>query len=189
MKFATSSILFPAIYSIMRIFSYFNADIVDVIFREKNLMLNKVPTSGQLNNIQAELGVAQLKDLDRKNEIRTKIGLRLYERLKSVNNIQIPLLEKNAKNIFSTCPILIKNKKDMKKILLKKGIDTSSGYMQDCSKLDVFKEFNKDCPNASGAEEEILYFPIYPELADFELIYIASVIKQLTSQLRAEKFR
>lgn len=179
MKFSTSSALFPVIYWIMRIFAYFDIDIVYVIFREKNLVLGKVPTSGQLNNIQAELGMAQLNDLDRKNGMRMRKGLEFYRRLKRVDNIQIPLLENKAKNIFSTCPILVKNKKEIKRKLLKKGIDTSSGYMQDCARLDIFKEFKKECPNASRAEDQILYFPVYAELSRSELIYIADTIQQI----------
>lgn len=183
MKFATSPILFPAVYYGMRIFSCFGIDIVDRIFREKNFSLGNLPVGGQLNSIQAELGLMQLNDLDRKNDMRMKRGLELYRRLKGIDNVQIPLLEHKAKNIFSSCPILFKNKIDIKRILLKKGIDVSAGYMQDCSRLDIFKEFRKDCPNASRAEDEILYFPVYAELTNSEAIYIAEAIRQAVRQL------
>lgn len=179
MKFMTSSALFPYVYYIMRIFSFLGIDIIDYIFREKESLLGNLPNKNQLNNIQAELGVMQLGDLDRKNDIRRKKGLELYSRLKGVDNIRTPLLNHNGKNIFSTCPILVKNKKDTKKILLKKGIDVSAGYMQDCSRLDIFKKFKRACPNSSGAEDEILYLPAYAELAHSELIYVADTIKQI----------
>lgn len=178
MKLATSSILFPGVYWIIRMFSYFNIDIVDCIFREKALLLGNLSRGGQINKIQSELGVAQLNDLDKKNAMRMEKGLELYERLKSVDNIQIPLLEQKAKNIFSGCPILVKSRKDMKRMLLKKGIDTSAGYMQDCSRLDVFKEFKKDCSNASKVEDGILYLPVYAELTPPKLKYIANAVKQ-----------
>lgn len=187
MKFATSPILFPAVYFIMRIFSCFGIDIVDYIFREKESLLSNLPKSGQLNNIQSELGIGQLNDLDIKNSLRREKGQRLYRKLKGVNNIQTPLLTENAKNIFSTCPIIIKEKKEIKRKLLKKGIDISSGYMQDCARLDIFKEFKKNCLHASRVENEILYFPIYPKLADSELIYMVNIIKQLIGQPKVEK--
>ncbi|OGW75958.1 MAG: hypothetical protein A2Z72_04655 [Omnitrophica bacterium RBG_13_46_9] len=179
MKFATSPILFPIVYSIIRIFSCFGVDIVDCIFHEKERLLGKLPRSGRLNNIQAELGVMQLNDLDRKNSMRMKKGLELYQRLEGIDNIRIPLLGENAKNIFSGCPILVKNKNAIRRKLLAKGIDVSSGYMQDCSKLDVFRGFKKGCPYASRAEDKILYFPIYAELTSSELTYIVNVVKNL----------
>jgi len=189
MKFATSSILFPIVYWTIRIFSYFDTDIVDVIFREKKLLLENLPKGNQLNNIQAELGLAQLNDLDRKNEMRMEKGLELYRKVQDVDSARTALLVEKAKNIFSGCPILVKNKKDVKRMLLRKGIDVSAGYMQDCSRLDVFNEFQKNCPNASRAKDEILYFPIYPELTDSELMYMIGAIKQLASQFTTKKFR
>jgi len=179
MKSATSRILFPAVYWVMRMLSYFNIDIVDVIFREKESAIGKLPRGGQLDNIRAGLGIGQLKDLDRRNEIRMKKGVEFYEGLKDIDDIRVPLLDKDSKNIFSGCPILFKNKKDIKKTLLKRGIDVSVGYMQDCARLDIFKEFKKDCPNASRAEDEILYFPLYTELTPSELTYIINMLKAL----------
>lgn len=179
MKFVTHPFLFPSVYCVMRIFSFLGIDIVDYIFREKKLFLGNLPVSGRLNNIQAELGMMQLENLDAKNKMKIEKGWELYRRLKHINNIQLPLLVENAKNIFSGCPILIKNKKNIKKMLLKRGIDVSLGYMQDCSRLDIFKEFKKDCPNASRAEDEILHLPVYSELTSFDLLYIADIISQI----------
>lgn len=177
MKFATSSILFPGVYSIMRMCSFFGIDIIASIFHEKNSVIGNLPNSGQLNNMQVELGIMQLNDLDRKNELRMQLGLELYGRLSDADNVQIPLLEKDAKNIFSTCPISVKNKNEIKRKLLKNGIDVSAGYLQDCSKLELFKEFRKRCPNASRAEEEVIYLPVYSGLRSTDLIFITETIK------------
>lgn len=184
MKLATSSVMFPGVYCIMRMFSVFDIDIVDSIFTENNSIIEDLPIANQLNNAQAELGMMQLNDLDRKNEIRMQIGLELYNRLSDTDNIQTPLLEKDAKNIFSTCPILVKNKKEIKRRLLKKGIDVSAGYLQDCSRLEIFKKFKKNCPNASKAEDEVIYLPLYPELRSSELIFIAETIKKMTKNIK-----
>jgi len=177
-KITSSPILFPAVYYVMRIFSYFKIDIVSCIFHEKKLLLGNPPPGGRINNTQAELGVMQLNDLDRKNEMKIKKGQELYRNLMDVNNIGIPLPVEDAKNIFSGCPILVKNKKKMKRTLLKKGVDVSAGYMQDCSRLNIFKEFKKDCPNALETEGSVLYLPLYPELIDTELVYIIKTLKQ-----------
>lgn len=180
MKLAVSSLIFPVVYCIIKIFALFGIDIIDCIFHEKESLLNNPPKKGQLNNIQSELGIALLSDLDKKNEMKIVKGLELYRRLACIDNIQIPLLEENAKNIFSTCPILVKNKKKTKKLLLKKGINVSSGYMQDCSKVKIFKEFFKHCPHASAAQEKVLYLPIYDGLTHSELTYIVNTVIEVS---------
>jgi dTDP-4-amino-4,6-dideoxygalactose transaminase len=179
MKLATSPILFPGVYCVMRISYFFNIDIIENIFHEKNSSLADLPKNGQLSGIQAELGMAQLNDLDRRNELRRENGTGLYERMKSIRGVRIPSLETDAKNIFSTCPVLVKDKKNKRKILLRKGVDVSSGYMRDCSRLEIFKGFKKHCPNASKAEEEALYLPLYPELTSCKQRCVEYVIKKI----------
>lgn len=182
MKLATSPVLFPGVYCVMRMSYFFNIDIIENIFHEKKASLGDLPKNGQLSGIQAQLGMAQLNDLDRRNELRRKNGTGLYERMKSIRGVRIPSLETDAKNIFSTCPILVKDKKNKRKILLRKGVDVSSGYMRDCSRLEIFKGFKKHCPNASRAEEEALYLLLYPELTDSELMYISKIVKQVAEE-------
>lgn len=178
-KLATSAVMFPAVYCAMRVFYFFDIDIIQRVFHEKEMLLGDPPEKGRLNNIQAELGMTQLSGLDRKNESRGKNGTQLYDMLKDIKSIKGPSLERDTKNIFSTCPVLVKDKKNIRKILLNKGIDVSAGHMRDCSRLDVFREFNKSCPNASRAEEEVIYLPLYPELTLDKKRYIEIVMKEV----------
>ena len=179
-KISVSSILFPYIYYLIRVFSFFGIDIINAVFHEKMSAPGDLSGTCLLNGIQAGLGMTQLSDLDGKNNARMKKGLKLYESLKDFENTRTPSLEAGGKNIFSTCPILFKGKKNIKKILLKNGIDVSSGYMRNCARLDIFKEYKKECPNASRAEHEVLYLPMYPELTDSELMYMSEIIKRIT---------
>lgn len=179
MKVASSSAVFPCVYYIMRIFSIFGIDIIKSIFNEKDALLGNLPESGLLNDIQAELGIMQLNSLDRKNDSRMKRGLEFYEFLKDVKGVQVPLLVSSGKNIFSGCPVLFKDKKNAKRILLENGIDVSAGYMQNCANLRIFRKYKKECPNASRTENEILYFPMYPELEEPESLYVSGIIKKI----------
>ncbi len=179
MKIATSSNLFPVAHCVMRMFSSVDVDIIDYIFHEKEALLDNQPKGSQLCNIQAELGIEQLNVLEIENDLRIKNGMELYMRLSDISNIRIPMLENNVKNIFSSCPVFVKNKKKVKKILLTKGIDSSAGYMKDCSRLEMFSEFMKHCPNASRAEKEILYLPFYTGLDSRKLGYIEAVMREI----------
>ncbi|MDD5355773.1 MAG: aminotransferase class V-fold PLP-dependent enzyme, partial [Candidatus Omnitrophica bacterium] len=179
MKFATSPVMFPAAHCFMKAFSFFDVDIVDYIFREKEILPAAQPKNGRLNNIQAELGIEQLSCLDRENELRMKNGMELYNGLNGIPNIRIPILESSAKNIFSSCPVFVKDKRNMRRKLLAKGIDASAGYMKDCSGLGIFSSSMKYCTNASKAEEEVLYLPLYAELGHREIRYIKEKIREI----------
>jgi len=120
----------------------------------------------------------QLAGLDKDNGLRMQKGLQLYDRLRGIDGIRVPFLEKEARNIFSTCPVLVKNKKKVQGILLKKGVNVSLGYLQDCSRLNMFSRFSKDCPNASRIQDEAIYLPLYRELGSSELQFIAEALKE-----------
>jgi dTDP-4-amino-4,6-dideoxygalactose transaminase len=166
----------------MRAFYFFGIEIIERIFHEEEAPLGNLPARGNLNAMQARLGTMQLSSLDNRNESRMKNGMALYERLKGIGDIRIPRLETEARNIFSTCPIMVKNKASIRRLLLKNGIDASSGYMRDCSGLKMFPGFFGHCPNASCAQKEVLYLPSYPQLDLHKLDYIEGVIRKIMEE-------
>jgi len=141
----------------------------------------------RLTNIQAALGLSQLKNI--KNTIRKKmeIGNYYYEKLKFNNNIQIlPPFNSFSKNIYWVVGILIKNKKmtalNLSKKLLKFGIETRPFFwpMHQQSifkKLKLFK--NQNYPNSTYLSKYGLYVPSYLLLKKREINKISNVINKI----------
>ena len=141
----------------------------------------------RLTNIQATLGLSQLKNI--KNTIRKKmeIGNYYYEKLKFNNNIQIlPPFNSFSKNIYWVVGILIKNKKmtalNLSKKLLKFGIETRPFFwpMHQQSifkKLKLFK--NQNYPNSTYLSKYGLYVPSYLLLKKREINKISNVINKI----------
>ena len=141
----------------------------------------------RLTNIQAALGLSQLKNI--KNTIRKKmeIGNYYYEKLKFNNNIQIlPPFNSFSKNIYWVVGILIKNKKmtalNLSKKLLKFGIETRPFFwpMHQQSifkKLKLFK--NQNYPNSTYLSKYGLYLPSYFLLKKREINKISNVINKI----------
>ena len=141
----------------------------------------------RLTNIQATLGLSQLKNI--KNTIRKKmeIGNYYYEKLKLNNNIQIlPPFNSFSKNIYWVVGILIKNKKmtalNLSKKLLKFGIETRPFFwpMHQQSifkKLKLFK--NQNYPNSTYISKYGLYLPSYFLLKKREINKISNVINKI----------
>ena len=141
----------------------------------------------RLTNIQATLGLSQLKNI--KNTIRKKmeIGNYYYEKLKFNNNIQIlPPFNSFSKNIYWVVGILIKNNKmtalNLSKKLLKFGIETRPFFwpMHQQSifkKLKLFK--NQNYPNSTYISKYGLYLPSYFLLKKREINKISNVINKI----------
>ena len=141
----------------------------------------------RLTNIQATLGLSQLKNI--KNTIRKKmeIGNYYYEKLKFNNNIQIlPPFNSFSKNIYWVVGILIKDKKmtalNLSKKLLKFGIETRPFFwpMHQQSifkKLKLFK--NQNYPNSTYLSKYGLYVPSYFLLKKKEINKISNIINKI----------
>ena len=141
----------------------------------------------RLTNIQAALGLSQLKNI--KNTIRKKmeIGNYYYEKLKFNNNIQIlPPFNSFSKNIYWVVGILIKNNKmtalNLSKKLLKFGIETRPFFwpMHQQSifkKLKLFK--NQNYPNSTYLSKYGLYVPSYFLLKKKEINKISNIINKI----------
>ncbi len=170
MKGVTSGPIFAAAYYPLRIFSSCGIDIIDYIFREKGV----VGCPGSLfNTAQADLGIKQLEELDKKNSERAAAGTEIYRRLQDLRTIRIPWLDKDGKNIFSTCPIMVKDRLSVKKKLLVSGVDVSAGYLQDCSPPGTSVQ-------AAKVQNEVLYLPLYPGLTHSQLDCIVEAVKAAT---------
>ncbi len=143
----------------------------------------------RLTNMQAALGLSQLKNI--KNTIRKKmeIGNYYYEKLKFNNNIQIlPPLNSFSKNIYWVVGIVIKSKKmtalNLSKKLLKFGIETRPFFwpihqQSIFKKLKLFK--NQYYPNSSYLSKYGLYVPSYFLLKKKEINKISNIINKILS--------
>lgn len=181
MKIATSKIIMPFTCTFFYLFSLTKIDIAKMIFKEKTILLNNsYPKYGKLNHCQKKLAERQLKNFDDSCNIKQKNGELFYKLLQNIKNIETPKFLNNCKNIFSGMPIFIKNKETARIKLLTKGIDTSTGFVQNCTDIDEFKQYIRfDCPNASRAEKELLYFISSDSIKNQEIEYITDILKKL----------
>lgn len=124
--------------------------------------------------LQAEIGLEQLMRLDSLNDKRIKNASCLLENLKKLDTVFLPPLPSgNIKNVFTNFPIRSKNRNFLAKELIRKGIDTTFGYM---------RAHDDGCPNAVALEQSILHLPIYPSLNEDDLLYMSRMIKEISKK-------
>lgn len=122
-------------------------------------------------DLQREIGLEQLTHLDTLNDKRIKNATYLLENFKKLDGVFLPPLPTdNIKNVFTNFPIRSKNRNFLAKELIKKGIDTTFGYM---------RGHDDGCPNAVALEQSVLHLPIYPSLNEDELLYIGQKVKDI----------
>lgn len=149
---------------------------------------NDISWNYRFTNIQAALGLNQLKRIKKIIKIKRNNGNLYYERLK--NNKNIVLQKKDcvyAKNIYWVFGVLLKNKKknyknNIQKELLKKGIETRP-FFWPMHKQDIFKKLgyfrNESYKNSEYLSKNGFYLPSGVNLKKKEIIYITNIVNEL----------
>ena len=57
------------------------------------------------------------------------------------------------------------------------GIDTTTGYMNDCSDHPLFSEFRRPCANAAVIKAEQLHLPVHPRMDQKDLEHLAESLR------------
>jgi dTDP-4-amino-4,6-dideoxygalactose transaminase len=169
------------VYPLLYISDLINNTKISEFFDEKEIILKEIPLSyrKRLTNLQATLGIEQLKKLDKVNEKRISNAHLLSDLLNDVKNIKIPFELPNAKHIYLNYAIRVKNKDLVSKRLLKKGIDTKRKYITSCSSMRIFKEFQTHCPISEKLAEETLCLPIHTWLTKDDIFRVAETVEEV----------
>ena len=146
---------------------------------------NVLAQNARMTDIQASIGLVQLKKLGRYLKSRKEIANTYDKYLKKNPKIKILSRRKNFTNSYFFYPILVNNRDKIMKILREKyGIDTRVAYKLPLyrqklykNSLERFKKFN--CPVAEEISSKIINLPIYPSLKKKEIIYIANSINKI----------
>jgi perosamine synthetase len=141
----------------------------------------------RMTNIQASLGLSQIKNINKIVKKKMEIGKKYYFNLLKNKNIKIlPPKNSNSKNIYWVVGIVIRNKKflasEVAKKLKKFGIMTRP-FFWPMHEQDIFKKmklFKKSkFPNSSYIARYGLYLPSYYKLKNNEIDYISKIVNKV----------
>jgi len=176
----TSKFMFPFTYVLISIVNLFDDTFIDRFLSTKIVLRKKMPAEYEVKytNLQAAIGLEQLKRVDKGNQRRMENAEYYNENLRDVKQIKIPENIDNVKNIRLNYPVLYKNRKVLLKKMFKAGIDSTVGNLPNCAELDVFKDYKSKCPVCSRVVREMFYLPIQPQVKKKQLDYIVNCIKK-----------
>ncbi len=163
-------------------------DVVHQAFEEDAVIYDAEPPwfhSCRPRGPQGAVGLVQLERIDELNGRRAAHGHFLMEHLRHVSSLRIPSFVDGAEPIYMSFPIQVDDPVDIGRALLRRGVDTSRGYMRDCSSSPLFSGRSRGvCPRAQEVERTILHIPVHPNLSRRALEHIVESLRRALLETR-----
>lgn len=134
--------------------------------------------NSRLDEIQAAVLRVKLKHIDSWNEARRKKAM-LYNELLRNTPVKTPDINGEKSHVFHLYTILAPNRNEIKSYLERKGIPTGIYYPLPLHLQEVYKNLGYkkgDLPIAEKTCEQNLSLPLYPELTDDQIKYVADAV-------------
>jgi dTDP-4-amino-4,6-dideoxygalactose transaminase len=135
----------------------------------------------RMTEIQAAIGLEQLKKLDNLNKVRIKNAKFLTNCLKNIEEVETPYVMSNVKHIFHQYTIKVKRNRDrLKEFLWNAGIETKIFYPILISQQPLYLKlgYRDKLPIAENVSKSVISLPVHPLLKKRELYFICKQIKK-----------
>ncbi|WP_300411174.1 DegT/DnrJ/EryC1/StrS family aminotransferase [Lagierella sp.] len=139
--------------------------------------------NSRLDEIQAAILRIKLKHLEKWTENRIENAKKYNEKLKDV--LVTPKKEEDSRHVYHLYIVQSENREKMVDYLKEKGIATGVYYPVPMHLQKVFKPLGykpEDCPNADYLSKRTFALPMFPELRDDEIEYIAKCILEYENE-------
>ncbi|HTK32031.1 MAG TPA: DegT/DnrJ/EryC1/StrS family aminotransferase [Candidatus Saccharimonadaceae bacterium] len=140
-----------------------------------------VGTNSRLDALQAALLRVKLRHLDRWSEARAR-NAALYDSLFEGSRVGRPYHDPRTRHIYNQYVIRIPNRDAMRQALTERGVGTEVYYpvplhLQKC--FSMLGHQVGDMPHSEAAALETLALPIYPELTEEQIRYVAANVLEI----------
>jgi len=134
----------------------------------------------RMTEVEAAIGLIQLKKLEKWNEKRRRNAEFLNERLEEVKEVEIPYILPACKHVYHQYVIKARKRDKLQKYLLKKRIGTAVHYPKPIYKQEAYKKlgFNLRLPRVEKVVKEVLSLPVHQLLKKDDLERIVGEIKK-----------
>jgi dTDP-4-amino-4,6-dideoxygalactose transaminase len=141
-----------------------------------------IGTNSRLDALQAAILRVKLKHLDRWSEMRAK-NAALYDQLLEGSPVGRPWKDPRTRHIYNQYVIRSAKRDALRQHLTDRGIGTEIYYpvplhLQEC--FAALGHRRGDMPQSEAAADETLALPIYPELGEERIRYVAHAVKEFT---------
>ncbi|MDR7341632.1 dTDP-4-amino-4,6-dideoxygalactose transaminase [Pantoea alhagi] len=134
----------------------------------------------RMDAIQGALLGIKLQYLEEWTELRIQKA-ELYKKSLAKKPLRLTQVLPEARHVYHVFAVMTEFRDELKKYLYQHGIETGIHYPVPVHKQPIFSGVCKSSNNMSNSETacgQLLSLPIYPELDDNKIIYIADVINE-----------
>lgn len=144
--------------------------------------VNDVSLNGKLSEVNAALGLLQLKSIDKVLELRMQVDQRYRDLLSSIKGIHCIQRDNLDKDNYAYFPIIVSDsypltRNQLFEKLKEHNIFSRKYFYPLMTDLDIYKQYKSDTPNAKLLSEQVLCLPMYPALENDIIDTIVSIIK------------
>ena len=126
-----------------------------------------------MNDVDAAIGLAQLRRLDAENERRAAIAALYRAQLANVKGVELPPDSGDRKSSFHLFPILVDGRDQLVLKLREKGIGTGVHYRRN----DEYSMYRRrELPGAEAFSSRVLSLPMHMCLSDEQVSSVTEVI-------------
>lgn len=188
MMVATHPFVYPlTLHPVIRIGNKLGKDPIHEPFGEPEVLYDAVPKSflsARPRAVQAAVGLNQLARIEELNGARIRNGRTLDAELANVPDLAVPTYPQGAEPIYMSFVVHHPRRDELMKALRRRGVDTTTGYMNDCSDHPLFADFRRPGPNAARIKAEQLHLPVHPSLDDRDLAHLVEATRSACLELR-----
>jgi dTDP-4-amino-4,6-dideoxygalactose transaminase len=133
----------------------------------------------RLDSMQAGILRIKLRHLEKWNNLRRENAKIYFDLLKSHSDI-LPKIRNNSNNVWYVFTVRVKNRDEIAKKLNEKGISTGIYYPIPLHLQPAYKHLGYkfgDFPTAEKHAEEVLSFPMFPELTKEQICFVVDNLK------------
>lgn len=137
--------------------------------------------NSRLDGLHAAILSVKLPHINTWNKLRLEKALYLTDKLKHIEGIETPKIRPGSTHIFHLYVIKTSQRDRLQKFLKEHQIETAIHYPTPLPMLECYKYLNygeSDFPVTVKNQKQILSLPIYPEITEDQLDYMAGVIEK-----------
>lgn len=183
--------VFPYIaYPILRLLDVFNIALSSYHENPKNLSWSEIVNyQKKIANLQAAVGLCQLKRIDGINEKLRENALLYTALFKEQGMISVPVEIADVKHIYLYYCFTIKKREAFRKMLLKKGVDIEKNHLSNCPAFEMFDECGSAFPASEKLAKESVEIPSNVRLTQDDIRYIVDCIREVIKDMGSETHR
>jgi len=143
----------------------------------------------RMTEMQAAIGIHQLRKLDQLNRVRIENARKLTKALEHVEGVIPPYVRPNCKHVFHQYTIMLEledfkcDRDEFAEALRAENIDVRVFYATPVHKQPAYRELAKDVrlPVTEHVAERVLSLPVHPALSEKELKAVAYAVEKVAT--------